>query len=253
MGWLWWRTGDQVEFVGVSPKKGFAFSKAIDTAKEVLVTKNVAVFGQQRDQIVEAEKISKMINNQLFSMKQFSNQVAEWTTAVKKTLDHVTKQSALVEELEGKFSEYQRLLGELQRLSGYDVPEGSVPSRQVEFQKGEKSKLLAQAREAISKINAQLKEIKEEVDAIHQGAGNLLKSKMPEGYRGAGGIPMMNSIPDDIVRNCNSMIQVAENMIRNNVQLGRSYAELIGKLQEASEDLRVQIDASEQNLVRTGP
>lgn len=252
MGWLWWKTGEKVEFVGVSPKKGYQFRKSIETAKDVLVNRNVAVFGQQRAQLVEADKIAKMINNQLFSMKQFSNQVAEWTTAVKKTLDHVTRQAVLVEELQGKFAEYQSTLGDLQRLQGYDVS-AEVPARQVEFQKGEKSKLLNQAREAISKINSELKEIKEDVDAVCQGAGNLLRSRMPEGNRGGGGIPMMSSIPDDIVRNCNAMSTLAENMVRTNVQLSKAYSDLVNQLQEASENLRVEIDASELNLVRLSP
>lgn len=253
MGWLFWKKGDVVQAVGISPAKGGRVRQAIETAKDTLVSRNVRAFEQQREAILNAEKIAKMINNQVFSMKQFSSQVAEWTLAMKKTLDHVSKQSVLIEELETKFSDYKNTLDEMQRLYSYQVPAGGVPSRQIDFQKGEKSKLLAQAREAISKINAELKSVKEDVDDLRSVAVNLSKSTMPEGSRGAGGLPMLNSLAVGLTQRANELMEAAKNIQSSNKQIVVAYGELTERLSEASEQLKVKIDQSEENLIRTGP
>ena len=253
MGWLFWKKGDVVQAVGISPAKGGRVRQAIETAKETLVSKNVRAFEQQRESIADAEKIAKMINNQLFSMKQFSDQVAEWTLAMKKTLDHVSKQSVLIEELEAKFGEYNRALDEMQRLYSYQVPAGSVQEKQIQFQKGEKSKLVAQAREAMSRINAELKSVKADVDDLQAVAVNLTKSKMPEGSRGAGSIPLFTRMAVDLSANAAKLSSAAEQLLKTNTQVLSAYMELTGRLGEASEQLRVKIDLSEANLIKTGP
>ncbi|MBW2970070.1 hypothetical protein KY309_02600 [Candidatus Woesearchaeota archaeon] len=240
--WPPWKILTREKVEGISPKTGSAMSKSIRTAKNILLYDGKRVFEKQREQIADAEKIAKTINNQLFSMKQFSSQIAEWTDAVKSTLDHVAEQKILVDEMQTKFSEYKDAVEDLRKIK-QGLVKTEAPAPYVEREKRDR---MAQALEAISRINAELKKLQDEVTLLHEKAKNLLSSK-------TGPFRMLDSLCDGLVKTSDKMGDSAGAIYDLNKRMVSAFDMLISQFGDESAELFEQINKAELEYIKLKP